>query len=311
MTHGVRNNFGLSAVLVILGAFCMAIQGAFAKISFSSIFPETFLFARFLIGFMLVSLYCTATINPRSAPTYFVKSKQTVFILRSLAGTISAVFYYYGLEVMSLSASTVLFFTFPLFVPLVARFWLKIKIFHVLWWGLGTAFIGIILVVQPTQSLFKWQMILPLFSGVLTAISTVSTRVLHYHAPIKKSLFFYFFYCSLFAFGFFLVRGLISPMEITGRDFFYLGVVSVAGLLYQMSWTVAMRYAPARVTTPFGFFCVIFSLGMDVFFWHKTPNYLELVGIIAIILGAVLVAVLFPKHAPIIYVGSKASEEKD
>ncbi|MCH9630985.1 MAG: Pseudopaline exporter CntI [Chlamydiia bacterium] len=290
---------------MIAASIFAATQGAIAKYSNKMISTETLFFGRFLVGFILVGFWSAATVKPREAPRILEEKKVGLFVVRALCGGLATLFYYYGLKYTSLSVATVLFMTIPIFVPIVARIWLGVKIFHSLWWGLSVAFAGILCVIQPSPKFFTWGALLPLCSGILGAISTVAVRVLHYTSSSKKILFQYFFYCMLLGLVIFVIKAMVSPIVFSRTDYIYLLSLGVSGTCFQMFLIFAVRFAPARMITPFNYVAIIFTLGFDFFLWHKSPNIFQVIGIVGIILGAVLVVLLFPKKNPTVYVKSK------
>ncbi|PCI92929.1 hypothetical protein COB11_06300 [Candidatus Aerophobetes bacterium] len=87
--------------------------------------------------------------------------------------------------------------------------------------------------------------------------------------------------------------------------YFYLLILGISGTLFQIFLIFSVRFAPARLITPFNYVAIIFTLGFDFFIWNKSPDIWQIIGIVGIILGAALVVILFPKNNPIVYVKSK------
>lgn len=305
MPKDLKNSLWIAIPLMISGSIFAAIQGAIVKFSSTSLDPETQFFARFLIGFILISLWSAATVKPKEAPNVLEERKLGLYILRAITGGGASYLYYVALRHTTLSVATLLFMTIPIFVPLVTRIWLKIKIIHNLWWGLGLAFVGVVLVLKPTPNQFNLGMLPALGSGILGAISTVIARMLHYRASSKKIVLQYFFHCMILGLIAFLIRSLITDVVFVKTDYLPLLTLGVFGALFQLFLTFAVRFAPARVVTPFNYACILFTLLFDMLIWKELPSVLQVVGIALVIAGAILVAILFPKENHTVYVGEK------
>ena len=76
----------------------------------------------------------------------------------------------YALSQLPLSIATIIFFTNPLFVCLLAPIWLGERITWLLCSAIASGFIGAALVLNPTSSAFEWVLLAPLAVALLSAI---------------------------------------------------------------------------------------------------------------------------------------------
>lgn len=225
----------------------------------------------------------------------FKRPKRRLLLARGIVSFIAAVLLIIGSYLMPISVNTILFCTAPLFVPLIVRIWLKIPLVHRLWWGLGVAFLGILLILHPLPSEFHWISFIPLMGGILSALSTVIARQLTHTDPPEIIIFYYSKVSCLFTL-FFLLDPATYQVVFTLKS---LGTLFLLGLCffgYQYFFTMATAHASARFISPFLYSSTLFSLIPEIFLFHYVPKLLTLVGIFFVIMGTVLTVLLFPKN---------------
>lgn len=293
MPKDLKNNLLVSIPFVIIAGVFAALQGALVKYELKKIAIGVIFFFRFSIGLFLITVWTVSTAKPAIVSHLLKTSKIKLLVIRSLTGASATLLYYFGLKYGTLSSATILFQTIPIFVPFVVRIWLKIKIDHRLWWGLGLAFLGIIFILRPAATFFDKGSIIALGSGVLGSISSVAGRVLHYSESTQRITWYYFFFSSVYALLFFLGSIFSTPLVLERNDYLILALIGAAGFLFQFFFLSAMRFSPARLITPFIYFSMIFTVLLDVFYFNTHLVSFEVLGMILIIVGVVLNVFLY------------------
>jgi len=154
--------------IILLADVMIALQGATVKLAFEYFSTSFLVFIRFCINLLFLLLW--VAYKRGSFRTLFQTNAWKNHAIRSLCGVGAMYAYYLGLMYLPISPATLLFFSFPLFIPIVTRVWLKIEIIHRLWWGLGIAFIGLIFIINPGAGLFSPYVFIPLIGSVFAAI---------------------------------------------------------------------------------------------------------------------------------------------
>lgn len=159
----------------LFASLFMALMGAFVKevgpsVSTSAIiFWRNFISLLFLLPWLLVQ---------KDSLRVQLKTKDYKFLtVRGISNFIALFLYFYSLNFLPLSNATLLFNTLPLFVPLVSYFWQKVVIIKKLWWGLGLAFLGIVIALDPRVGLFQPAALLALLGAIFGAIGLLSLRL--------------------------------------------------------------------------------------------------------------------------------------
>ena len=82
----------------------------------------------------------------------------------------------YALSQLPLSIATIIFFTNPLFVCILAPIWLGERITWLLASAVALGFVGTALVLDPTSVTFEWVLLAPLMVALLSAFRELVLR---------------------------------------------------------------------------------------------------------------------------------------
>jgi len=164
--------------IILLADVMIALQGASVKLAGEYFSTNFLVFARLCMNLVFLLLWVGYRRGSFRA-LYQTKAWKN-HAIRSFCGVGAIYAYYLGLFYMPISSATLLFFSFPLFIPIVTLVWLKIPIIHRLWWGLGIAFVGLMFILRPGMGVFNPYALIPLAGAVLGAIAGVAVRQLHY-----------------------------------------------------------------------------------------------------------------------------------
>jgi len=159
-----------------------------------------------------------------------------------------------------------------------------------IWWGLAVAFIGIVLILDPRLlQQGSWLVLLGLFSGVLGAIGSVANRILHRYVDQQKIVFTYFLVTLFVAMICLAIEMLVGLGTFRWQDILFFFVIGSTGFGFQYCFSLALKYAPARLMTPCTYLSLVFTVIVDRLFWHHMPTPYQWVGIVAVVLGVVLI----------------------
>jgi drug/metabolite transporter (DMT)-like permease len=280
--------------LILLAGFFVACMATVVKEQSGHLNAESLVFWR-----NIISLIILLPLFPFSKPqgSFFTKIKTRewkLHLIRGLTSFLAVYLYFFSLKFIDLTSATLLFNTIPIFVPIVALLWQKIKIHHTLWWAIATSFIGIIFVLQPGARIFHFAAILALLSGIIAAISLVSLRLGHYSEPPARMLFYLFVICILASLGL-TPFNWKSSWDVHADDILFLLALGISGFLYQVCMTAATKFAPIRLISPFLYGSVFFTMLFDIVFWKTTFSLYSLIGFFLVVVGAFLTIALYPE----------------
>lgn len=291
----MKKKLSISIPSILASSFSNALMATCIKITLErGLAILTIIFWRGLVG--LILLFCWTLFRHQSfAITKQLKQKFWVLhAIRNLSGLLALFAFFYSLKDLSVAKATLLFFTTPLFMPLVAYLWEGKKIPLKAWGGILVGFIGVVLVLHPGAGIFKFSSLYALASGILTAISQYAIHLLHEEEDTKAITFYYFTFVTL-------VAGLLSlffPVKfwqgLTTTDLFFLFFIGFAGFLYQMLMVFALKYSPPVLISPFLYTVVLFAAAVDWILWKETISLLTFLGFLLVIAGVIIKVLYYP-----------------
>src|SRR6185436_677769 len=107
------------------------------------------------------------------------------------AGLASMYCYFYAIARLGLSEAILLNYSLPLFMPLIARAWLREEVPPRLWRALALGFLGILLILRPGTGVFRPAALAALLAAVLAALAQVGVRRLTRTEPITRIVFYF------------------------------------------------------------------------------------------------------------------------
>lgn len=290
-----KKNFLRAIILILIADVVLTAQAVFVKLSSAYVSTNFLCFARSFINLLMLLIWVAIA---KSAPKFkelFQTEYRSKHLIRSIAGTLAIYGFYYGINLLSLSSGTLLFYTFPLFVPIVSRVWLRVQIIPRMWWGLGVAFLGIIFVLRPGAGIFDLAAFIPLVGAVFAATAVVSMRTLHFTEPWEKIMAYYFtISVILTAIVTFFTTDLTQEI-FNGKSLLFILGAGVFAALFQSLLTFASKYAPVRFLSPFVYLSFVFGVISETLIWHTAIHPGVIIGFLLIVVGTVVMVLLYPK----------------
>ncbi len=259
------------ATTIVGGIAAAACKWVAADVSVSMI-----IFIQYTICLMVISLQFTGKSFP-----HLRTNRKGAHAARGIGGWLCFYSYYLALESIPLMDATLLRYTSPLFVPLVALIWLGVKVPLLRWLPLITGFAGVALVLQPSSEQVGWGHVIGLMSGLTLAISMIGTRTLSKTESSKTILFYYFFISFVLSLPLAIINWQPIPLHAWPLLIFIGLSIFIAMWLY----TKAFSYAKASVVAPINYFAVVISGLFGWLIWNDVPSETAIWGAILIILA--------------------------
>jgi drug/metabolite transporter (DMT)-like permease len=217
-----------------------------------------------------------------------LKSQNYTFeFLRGGAGLLSFLCFAFAMTEIPLVDASLLQNTAPIFIPIIALFWLKDVIEKRIWIGVTIGFVGIILIIKPDETTFNSGDLIGLLSGALLGFAYVAMKILTKTDGFKTILFYF----SLTAFVISLPLGIIywSTPGIYGWLFAIGSGVSFVSYLNLQQ--VAYKHIEPNKLSPFNYSVVVFTGLLDWWIFNHVPGLLTIAGIAIVCLGGILAVV--------------------
>lgn len=274
----MRQNLMLGIVFVIISQIAFAFMDSTIKWLSSDISTATIIFFRNLITllWMLPLFYLSGEMknSVKRLPLHAV---------RSLSGQIGMVLIFVSLKVLPFSDATILRSLTPLFVPLLAWFWLKERLSWVLIPSFTLAFIGVWMLSGMDKPAFSILSFIPIIAGIFVAMAMVAIRRVSKVAGGPEIVFYFSLTGIFFAFGMAIFTEFTLP-----NNWLVWGVVLLMGIfgsLGQIWVTKANQIADASILAPFYYLNAVFGAILSHFFWNETLGLWGWLGALFVIFG--------------------------
>lgn len=270
----------LGALLIIAAELMFASMGATIRLISSELNNAMVVFARNLVGLMLVGALIS-----RTGICGLVTANPHLHLIRGLAGLGAMYCFYYAIAHMPLADAMLLKLSAPLFIPLVALAWLGERFtWHVVA-ALLLGLAGVSVILAPDFEQMAPVAMVALLGGALAALAKVTVRRLSATEPASRTVFYFAAIGSLAS-----LLPLIwlwqTPTWPQLKWLLLLGGLATAG---QMLLTRGMGCAPAARLGPFTFFSVVFGALLGWVFWDEMLGWPMVIGTLLVLGSAVVV----------------------
>ena len=272
-THHYKKGF----ITAVLGAFFATLMVTFVKLSKEA--PnETLVFFRNVISLILILPFLFHK-------KFTMKTKRIgMHVCRAITGIIGIYSYFYAARNLPLTNAVLLENTFPLFIPLIVLFWEKLKISKKCIIALVIGFIGIILILKPTEEFTGFASAVGLFGGICAAFVFISVRQLAKTENTRSILFYYFIACIVISF----FPMVYAWKEVRPIIWFYILLIGLCAVGYQYYITRASAYIPASKVGCLMYSAVVFGTFFDWLIWNKFPDVWTVIGCALVIFGGII-----------------------
>jgi drug/metabolite transporter (DMT)-like permease len=261
------------ALLMVASALLFAGMGLGVKIASASLPNTMVVFFRSAVG-LAVLLPLLPRLGRRGLATRHLGEH----LVRSLAGLAAMYCFFFAIARMRLADAVLLNYSLPLFMPVIARVWLREAIPPRLWRSLALGFMGVALILKPGLSLFNSVALVGLAAAVLAALAQVGVRRLTETEPVTR-IVFYFGLISTFVSAVPLVRSWRTPAPALWGTLLAVGVFATIAQLFM---TRAYAHAPAAQVGPFIYAAVPFAAAFDALLFGLWPDALSVAGAVLV-----------------------------
>lgn len=274
-------NLLLGAGLTTAAFFCVALVGALAKVSGEYTSTGVLLLFQNVIGLLFV-----VPVALRGGWRSLCTNRIGLHLLRALMGTACWYALFFAITRIPLSNATLLTYSAPLWMPLVAWVVTRQRVAAATWAGAGIGFAGVVLVLQPQRHSFNLGEMSALAGALFLAVAMMSVRWLGATEPMIRVLFYYFLLSTVMS----VPIAVADWQPIPTAAWAWLIGLGFAQLLSQALIVVAYRYASAEKVGPFIYSVIVFTALIDWIVWHHPPTVFAYLGM-ALVIGGGLVAV--------------------
>ena len=210
-----------------------------------------------------------------------------LLILRGCTGFIGMITTFYAMIHLHLGDAALTINTAPIFVALFSVIFLKEKISKAILFWIFIAFVGLILILKPTPTLFKLPSLLGISGGIVIAITMMIIRKLH---ETDNSIMITLYFTLIVTIGVipFMIPSFIMPSI---QEIVLLAIIATFVTGAQLLLTKSFSFAPPIVIAPFSYLSVIIAYIIELVVWSHIPTFLSIVGAVLVISSGVLITI--------------------
>jgi drug/metabolite transporter (DMT)-like permease len=212
---------------------------------------------------------------------------------------------YVAIRFVPLVNALLLFYTGPIFAPILNRMLRKDKEPLVVWIGIVIGFLGVYAILHPGSESFKLTSLWGLLSGFLMSLTMLLQSQLIRTVNKEVISFYAFFFGTMVCVTGFLLAGgdwhardwqhHLFPPQYWDREWLeWTGIIVASAALGPLSMLVpllqsgAYRHGSVGQIAPFRYTGLIFAGIIDYIVWDQVPSARTYAGIVLIILGTML-----------------------
>ena len=283
------NAVGKALLCLMTSALLFSIMGVCIRFASETVDNPTVVFFRNAVG-----LFIFIPMLLKHGFSFIKTDKLWMHTWRSIVGLAAMYGFFYAIAHLKLSNAMVFSYSSPIFIPLIAYFFLKERISKGMIIAAVIGLMGVLLVAKPDQGVFNAISFIGLGACFLSAMAFVTVRALTNTEPPERIVFYF---C--------LIGTLISviPMFWLWRSYQWseLGLLISAGVLANISQIFMSRaysLAPAGQIGPVNYIAIIFAGIWGFLFWQELPDLSSLLGFGLILIAILLCSPLFKKADP-------------
>ncbi len=224
--------------------------------------------------------------SKRKKNNLFYKSKDIKLqIFRSLLSVLESGCFVLSFKYLSLANAHSIGSLAPVIVVALSAIILKEKVSVKTWIAIFIGFLGVLIILRPTSSIFDPKALIPLFAAFVLGLYQVITKKVSKYDSHETSLFFTsiigLLVMSLLAFNFWRpIDNSLYPM------FLGIGIFFSLGLYLQI---IALSKARASIIQPFHYTLIFWAIIFGYIFYNDIPDMFTIIGAIIITCSGIFV----------------------
>lgn len=237
----------------------------------------------------LLSLFITSLIINKKNVNPWGKNKP-LLILRGILGTIALVCIFYAIKNMPLNISTVIQYTYPIFISIFAGILINEKITKNLIIASITGWLGILIILNPYQlsslniELDKFTVLIAFLGSISTALAYITVKKLSSTEDIFI-IIKYFPLISVITLSPIVYFNWVTPNINDLIWIIGIGIFTQAG---QTFLTIGLKKLPTSEAARINYLQVLFGSLWGILFFNELININFIFGAVLVLLGTII-----------------------
>ena len=216
-------------------------------------------------------------------------NNKPLLILRGLLGTIALICIFYAIRNMPLSISTVIQYTYPIFISIFAGIFIKEKITMNIICSLMLGWLGILFILNPTQlsnlnvQIENTSILIAFLGAISTALAYVTVKKLAFTEDIYVIIKYFPLVSSITLFPMILINWVTPSLN----ELIWILGIGIFTQLGQIFLTIGLKNLTATVASSINYLQVLFGSLWGIFIFNEIINKYFLFGSLLVLLGTI------------------------
>ncbi len=269
---------------LILASFFFSLMTLCVKKIDNAVPIYELVFFRSLISLLITrSILNHKNINPWG-------NNKPLLILRGLLGTLALVCIFYAIRNLPLSISTVIQYTYPIFISIFAGMFINEKITRNIVIALIIGWTGILIILNSTQlsninvEIENIWVFIAFLGSIFTALAYVTVKKLSF----TEDVYVIIQYFPLVSLIILMPITLINWVTPNWYDLIWIIGIGLFTQLGQTFLTLGLKRLPASEASTINYLQVFFGSIWGIIFFNETININFLIGALLVLLGTII-----------------------
>ena len=276
-----KSKESIGILFAISSYFCFSLLDAIQK---TAIINHS-VFQLLLIKYSFVLLLSLFESKRKNNPKFYKSNNYKLQIFRSLLSVIESGFFVLAFKYMTLADAHSVGALAPVIVVALSVIILKEKVSIKVWIAIFVGFVGVLIVLRPTSTIFDIKSMIPLVAAFFLGLYQVITKKTSEYDSPEVSLFYTsivgIIITSLLAFNFWQSTNMISYLLFLG-----IGIFFSLGFYFQIN---ALSNARASIIQPFHYTLIFWAIILGYIFYGDIPDIFTIIGAIIITSSGIFV----------------------
>jgi len=276
-----KSKESIGILFAITAYFSFSLLDALQKTAIINHSIFQLIFVKYLFVFFL-SLF---EAKRKKNDNFYKSNNLKLQILRSLLSIIESGCFILAIKYLSLANAHSVGALAPVIIVALSAIFLKEKVSVKTWVAIFVGFIGVLIILRPTSSIFDVKSMIPLVAAFFVGLYQVVTKISsEYDAP-EVSLFYSsiigMIITSLLALNFW------QPINMESYIIFFgIGLFFSLGFYFQIN---ALSKARASIIQPFHYTLIFWAIILGYIFYDDIPDLFTITGAIIIAVSGIFV----------------------
>ena len=279
--HLLKSKESIGIIFGIFAFFSFSILDAIQK----TLILHNSVFQLLLVKYFFVLFLALFESKRKNNHLFYISKNIKLQIFRSLLSVIESGCFVLSFKYLSLANAHSVGSLAPVIVVALSAIILKEKVSPKTWIAIFIGFIGVLIILRPTSSIFDPKALLPLITAFVLGFYQIITKKVSKYDKNETSLFYTsiigIITMSLLASNFWLPIDKSSYLMFLG-----IGIFFSLGLYFQI---IALSKARASIIQPFHYTLIFWAIIFGYIFYKDIPDMFTVIGAVIITCSGIFV----------------------